>query len=178
MNFHDETTDSTSGNAFKEESPNTKKSVLKRKENECSVTHTLHTLQGNQEKREPRSIRLRPTAYNFISNYARLSKMVVGDVVEQACFFYIDYYPVDGNVFIVENVVENGKSLKDRMLNHNCVTELKDALHKIRLTTKQGIPLHIKQRESLVKVFDKCYKIENPSDELSDLIEEALSYVE
>jgi len=138
-----------------------------------SVTHTLHTLHKNNKK-EPRSIRLRPAAYEFISNYARLSRMTVGDVVEQACFFYIDYYPVDGNVFIIEKN-NHKQNLDEQIQDMICVDKLEKFLERMKAINGK---LRTNHKEDFLGILKECKKVNIRSDRLSQLLSEAMTYFE
>lgn len=138
-----------------------------------SVTHTLHTLH-TREKREPRSLRIRPSAYDFASNYARLSNMTMGEVTEQAWIFYIDYYPVDGSVFIVENT-EKRQNLDEKIQDMICIDKLEKFLNKLKMINGN---IRINHKEEFLGILRECKKVNIRSDKLSSLISEAMAYFE
>ena len=141
----------------------------------CNVLHTLHTL---HEKRNVRSIRMRDSIHESVSRYCAFADITIGQFYEESAILFMDLNPVNGTVLNVEHPRKNGVSLKDRMLDMICVGELNDMIPSLRKTRERGYDIHKNLLEGMRKIFDKCYKINEPSDELSRLIEEALSYLE
>jgi len=144
----------------------------------CSVTHTLHTLH-NTEKKEPRSIRMRPSHYKAISNYARLSDVTVGDVVVNACFLLMDVEPVEGSVFIVERPPRNNnKNIQSEIQEFICVDEMREFVIRLDKDDPDNQQLLKIRRQSFVKLLKDCNKVKIWGDELSALVMQARSHFE
>lgn len=150
---------------------------IERREEECSVAHTPHTLHNNKEQRHPINIRIRRSIHNIFMEYCG-TDMTAGQFYEEAGILFMDLNPKDRSIFIVEKPQRNNLSVKGRMLTMICTQELEDVIPVLKRLTDNGRKIHKNLLERLSKTFDKCYKINTPNAELKVLIEEALKYVE
>jgi hypothetical protein len=143
--------------------------------NACSVTHSLHTLH-NTEKKEPRSIRVKPSHYKSVSTYAKMADMTVGDVFIEGAFILMQLEPVNGSLIIVENGKNNQQDLDDWMGELVCIQELSEFIEMVDSRTKPKHRLHKNLIRELQKILKECKKIKNRSPELDALITTVRGY--
>ena len=143
----------------------------------CSTPHTPHTLHSKGEKRTPINIRLRRSIHNAVMTYCG-NEVTAGQFYEEAAILFMDLNPKQEAFVVIERPYKNGVSLKDRMLDMICVGELTEIIPRLKHASEKGYNIHKNVLESMRKIFDKCYRVSEPSKELSSLIEEALSYIE
>lgn len=110
--------------------------------------------------------------------YCAITGMTAGDFYEKAGVLYMDVNPAPDGVVLFVSRPEGRSDLKDRMVIQICVQELQELVDGFGRYHAQGLPFPRSLMERLCRVFDKCYKVSNPSDELNRLVEEALNYVE
>ena len=143
----------------------------------CSTPHTPHTLHSKEEKRHPINIRLRRSIHSAVMTYCG-NEVTAGQFYEEAAILFMDLNPKQEAFVVIERPHKNGVSLKDRMLDMICVGELSEIIPRLKFAKEKGYNIHKNVLESMRKIFDKCYRVSEPSVELSRLIEEALSYIE
>jgi len=146
----------------------------------CSAPHTPHTLHhySDKEKRLPINIRLRRTIHDEFMRYCALSHITAGQFYENAGIFYMDLNPIPEGTVLVVSKPEKRNNLKDRTMILRCIQDLQKLIESLERYTSQRLPIPTNLMEKLCQIFDKYDKINNPSDELNGLIEEALRYVE
>lgn len=90
----------------------------------------------------------------------------------------MDLNPLPDGAVLVVSKPEQRNNLRDRMMDRVCLQELQELLVLLERYNSQLLPVPKNIIERLCKTFDKIYKINNPSDELNELVERSLAYVE
>lgn len=159
----------------KDEDRSSREEYIEREEKPCNALHTLHTL---HEKNDQIQVRMRKSLHRGFMKYCALTNMTAGQFYERAGVLYIDLNPPPAGNLLIISEPEQRTNLRDRMMNQMCVQELQGLVDSLDSYHAQSLPYPKKVMEGLCRVFDKSYKIVNPSDELNALVEEALKYVE
>ena len=137
--------------------------------------NTHNAYNGIQEKKVNHCVRYKPSTHRAVKEYCG-TRITMGQFFEEAAVLFIQINPTDRVIVNLENPERRDVSVKDRMLTLICTQELEE--HIFTLKSLNGAKVHKKFLGRISKTFDKCYKISNPTDELSNLIEGVLKYVD
>ena len=145
-------------------------------ENVCNALQ--YSTYSTQEKNSQIQIRALKSYHEKFMDYCRRANMTAGNFYKNAGILYMQVNPIDGAIIVVEKSNNNRRSLKNRTANITCIYELNEVLPPLRKADKEGYDIHQKLLKRTIQALDKSDKIQNKSDELISLIEEALSYIE
>lgn len=148
-----------------------------RRENQCNALHTLHTLH-KQEKNYQIQVRMKQSAHKAFMRYCALAGMTAGTFYEKAGVMFMDLNPVDGAVIVIERPVTRDLSMKDRVLTLMCVQEFEALLPTLKRMKEKGVSFNKKFLTKINRMFDKYFKISSPGDEVKELAEEVLTYLD
>lgn len=161
-------------NPHKEES---RERSIEREESRHNTLHTLHTLHSNKERRSNISIRMRKSIHETAMKYCALTNMTAGELYEESVILFMDINPPPVMRLNVIKQNHEPNSLKDKMLNAICVEDMQGVIPNLRRRHRENLDIPKSQLKYLMKLFEKCRKVEKPTKELNNLIEEALDYL-
>lgn len=138
----------------------------------CTVPCTVHTV--HNEKRFPTEIRLRRTIHEVVKRYCGNSGITLGDFYEGAAILFMDLNPVE---FFGVNLItpeRRQQALDDQLREIVCIDELEGFIENVK-TLRNG--LHVSRKKEGIAILKNCEKINNRSERLEALIQEAIEYI-
>lgn len=170
---------SVDDNSYKGESPisppMTGEDNLHITHKQCSV-HTTHTTLHKNEERKPIQIRMRKSVHKTVGGYIEKT-MSYGVFYERAAILYMDVNPVDRTILVINGAESETTDLDQLMLIMECTQELEEMLIRLKRMISQGVKFQKKTLADLRKVFAKCRKVKNKSDDMETMIREAITLV-
>ena len=146
--------------------------------NQCTVMGTVRTVHGSHKnKRSPTEIRMRKMIHKTFMKYCALAGMTGGEFYEKAGILYMDVNPVGNINIMVEFPVEKRRSSKDKISSLVCMRELSKLIPILCDNHNSEKEHHENLLEKLESACVKYEKIKNPTEELEELMSEALSYL-
>jgi len=150
-----------------------------RSENTCNAYNAYNAL--HQEKRDNHCVRLRPSIHKAVKGYCGIAQLNIGEFYERAALLFMDLNPVNWVVLNVEmpQTRERESSLDDRVQELICIERVDKFVKNLKQLRSKGVErFHITKKEEFLKILKECRKVKNRSDELDELIQEAVSFFE
>lgn len=116
-----------------------------------------------------------------MKGYCGIAQLNIGEFYERAALLFMDLNPVNWVVLNVEmpQTRERESSLDDRVQELICIERVDKFVKNLKQLRSKGVErFHITKKEEFLKILKECRKVKNRSDELDELIQEAVSFFE
>jgi len=157
-----------------------RKECKEREENACNAVHTVHTVHSNSEKRRPIEVRMRDAIHKTVGRYCDFAEITIGQFYEEAAILFMDLNPINGTLLVVEKLEKrvDDNDLEARVSDLFYIVELEDFIERVDEIKRSGVNIHRSNIKKLLNILKDCKKINNRSERLDTLMNQALSYFE
>ena len=144
----------------------------------CNVIYAYNALHSSDEKRRNHCIRLRPSIHHAVREYCHDARMNIGEMYENAAILFMELNPPQyGLAVSVTRNERKNSSIRDKIKSSLLIKKVTPILEAFRNLKQRDVEPPTALIEKLDDVFKKYDKISHPTEELNNLIEEAIEYV-
>ena len=129
----------------------------------------------SEEQRNNQSFHMKPSIALAGREYARLSRLCNGELVEKAFIEYMKNHPPDNGTIIIQQIIKSDLPSRQEKLTMQLIT--RDAEYAMKRLDELEDGYYPELKEALIKCLRRGVKIKGPTEKFVELLERVETYV-